>query len=60
MTHAVGALRTTLLDGTALTWGGAGGWAWTIVTAVGRFAGGLTVFWWCERIAKRRGSLAQF
>lgn len=60
MTHATEALRITMLEGVNLPWTGVGGWAWTLATAFGWFAAGLTVFRACERIAQGRGSLAHF
>lgn len=60
MTHSVEALRITMLDGANLTWGGVGGWAWTLATAFGWFAAGLAVFRVCERMAQRQGSLSHF
>jgi ABC-type transport system involved in cytochrome c biogenesis permease component len=58
LTHAVAGLRTVMLDGGHLTVGGTGGLAWTAGTATAWFAAGLTVFRVCERIARRRGGLA--
>ncbi len=60
MTHSVEALRITMLEGANLSWGGTGGWAWTLTTAFGWFAAGLAVFGLCERVAQRRGSLSRF
>jgi ABC-type polysaccharide/polyol phosphate export permease len=60
MTHAVEALRITMLEGASLPWSGVGGWFWTLVTAFGWFAAGLLVFRLCERIAQRDGSLSHF
>jgi ABC-2 type transport system permease protein len=60
MTHATEALRTVMLDGNSLAWGGVGGWAWTLATAAVWFAAGLTVFRLAERTAQRHGSLSHF
>jgi ABC-type transport system involved in cytochrome c biogenesis permease component len=60
MTHAVAGLRTVMLDGNMLAWGGTGGVAWTLGTAVAWFAAGLLVFGFCEGIARRQGSLSHF
>lgn len=60
MTHAVAGLRTVMLDGDTLAWGGTGGLAWMLGTAVAWFASGLLVFRFCERIARRQGSLSHF
>ncbi|MPZ88984.1 MAG: hypothetical protein GEU81_13110 [Nitriliruptorales bacterium] len=60
MTHAVAGLRTVMLDGNTLAWGGAGGLAWMLGTAAAWLAAGLIVFRLCERIAQRQGSLSQF
>lgn len=60
MTHAVEALRITMLEGADMPWGGIGGWAWTLATAFGWFLAGLAVFKLCERIAQRQGSLSHF
>lgn len=60
MTHAVEALRITMLEGASLPWSGFGGWVWTLITAFGWFAAGLLVFRLCEHIAKRDGSLSHF
>lgn len=43
MTHAVAGLRTVMLDGNPLAWGGTGGLAWMLGTAAGWFAAGLLV-----------------
>lgn len=60
MTHAVEALRITMLDGANVPWSGIGGWAWTLTTAFGWFVAGLAVFRLCERIAQRQGTLSHF
>lgn len=60
MTHAVEALRITMLDGANMPWSGIGGWAWTLATASGWFLAGLAIFKACERIALRQGSLSHF
>lgn len=60
MTHAVAALRTVMLDGDTLAWGGTGGLAWMLSTAAAWFVAGLLVFGFCERIARRQGSLSHF
>jgi ABC-2 type transport system permease protein len=60
MTHAVAGLRTVMLDGNTLAWGGTGGLAWMLGTAVAWFAAGLLIFHVCERIARRQGSLSHF
>jgi ABC-2 type transport system permease protein len=60
MTHAVAGLRTVMLDGDTLAWGGTGGLAWMLGTATAWFAAGLLVFRFCERIARRQGSLSHF
>jgi ABC-type polysaccharide/polyol phosphate export permease len=60
MTHATAGLRTVMLDGDSLSWGGTGGFAWLLGTAAAWFVVGVTVFRVCERIAQRRGSLSQF
>jgi ABC-2 type transport system permease protein len=60
MTHTVAGLRAVLLDGNTLTWGGSGGLAWMLSTAAAWFAAGLLVFRFCERTARRQGSLSQF
>lgn len=60
MTHAVEALRITMLDGASLSWSGVGGWAWTLATSFGWFVAGLAVFKLCERVAQRAGSLSHF
>ena len=60
MTHAVAGLRTVMLDGNALVWSGTGGVAWMLGTAAAWFVAGLLVFRFCERIARRQGSLSHF
>ncbi len=60
MTHAVAGLRTVMLNGDSLAWAGTGGLTWMLGTAVAWFAAGLLVFRFCERIARRQGSLSQF
>lgn len=60
MTHAVAGLRTVMLDGDTLAWGGTGGLAWMLGTSVAWFASGLLMFRFCERIARRQGSLSHF
>lgn len=60
MTHAVSGLRTVMLHGNTLAWGGTGGLAWMLGTAVAWFVAGLAVFRICERLAMRQGSLSHF
>ncbi len=60
MTHAVAGLRTVMLDGNTLGWGGTGGLAWMLGTAAAWFVAGLLVFRFCERMARRQGSLSHF
>jgi len=60
MTHTVAGLRAVMLDGNTLAWGGTGGLAWMLGTAVAWFAAGLLVFRLCEGTARRQGSLSQF
>ena len=60
MTHAVAGVRTVMIDGNTLAWGGTGGLAWMLGTAVAWFVAGLAVFRVCERLAMRQGSLSHF
>ena len=60
MTHAVAGVRTVMLDGNSLAWGGTGGLAWMLGTAAVWFVAGLAVFRVCERLAMRQGNLSSF
>jgi hypothetical protein len=59
MTNTIEALRITVLDGATPPWNAAGGWAWTIGTAIAWFAASLAILSIGERIAKRNGSLSR-
>ncbi len=58
LTHSVEGLRTVMLDGASLGWGGHGGVVWMFGTAAAWFVAGLVVFRVCEGIAQRHGSLS--
>ncbi|HZA41743.1 MAG TPA: ABC transporter permease [Actinomycetota bacterium] len=60
MTHAVAGVRTVMLDGHSLAWGGTGGLGWMVGSAAAWFVAGLAVFRVCERLAMRQGSLSHF
>lgn len=60
MTHSVAAMRTTLLDGRALSLWGYGGLAWLVVTGVGWLVTGVLVFRVCEHIVRGRGALTRY
>ncbi len=61
LTPGVDVLRKTLLDQVSLgTLAGDGTLLWLVGNAVAYLLLGIVVFRWCERIAKRRGTLGQY
>jgi ABC-2 type transport system permease protein len=61
LTHAAEALRYVLLDGRSVTSvGGDGGLAWLVGTTAAWLLGGILVFRFGERTAKRHGSLSRY
>jgi len=61
LTPGVDILRKTLLDGSSLgTLAGDGTLLWLVGNAAVYLVLGIVIFRWCERIAKRRGTLGQY
>ena len=61
LTPGVDVLRKTLLDGVSLqTLANDGTLLWLVGSAAAYLALGIVIFRWCERIAKRRGTLGQY
>ena len=61
LTPGVDVLRKTLLDGVSLgTLAGDGTLLWLVGSAAAYLVLGIAVFRWCERMAKRRGTLGQY
>ncbi len=61
LTPGVDVLRKTLLEGVSLgTLAGDGTLLWLVGNAVAYLLLGIVIFRWCERIAKRRGTLGQY
>lgn len=60
LTHPVESIRTIMLEDRGLSLWGTGGWAALIGTTVAWLAIGLAIFRFCERAAKRRGSLGRY
>src|SRR6266851_2866194 len=61
LTPGVEALRKTLLEGASLgTLTGDGTLLWLVGNAAAYLALGIVIFRWCERIARRRGTLGQY
>ncbi len=61
LTPGVDVLRKTLLDQVSLgTLAGDGTLLWLVGNAVAYLLLGIVIFRWCERIAKRRGTLGQY
>ncbi len=61
LTPGIDVLRKTLLEGVSLgTLTGDGTLLWLVGNAAAYLALGIVIFRWCERIAKRRGTLGQY
>src|SRR5712691_1266685 len=61
LTPGIDVLRKTLLDQVSLgTLAGDGTLLWLVGSAAAYLALGIVIFRWCERIAKRRGTLGQY
>ncbi len=60
LTHAIAALRTTLLDGHAMGVWDTGGWVWLVTTTAAWLLLGVLVFGVGNGIAKRQGSLVRY
>jgi ABC-2 type transport system permease protein len=61
LTPGVEVLRKTLLDGVSLgTLANDGTLLWLVGSAAAYLVLGIVIFRWCERIAKRRGTLRQY
>jgi ABC-2 type transport system permease protein len=61
LTPGIEALRKILLEGISLgTLAGDGTLLWLAGSAAAYLALGIAIFHWCERIAKRRGTLGQY
>ncbi len=61
LTPGIEALRKILLEGISLgTLAGDGTLLWLVGSAAAYLALGIAIFHWCERIAKRRGTLGQY
>jgi ABC-2 type transport system permease protein len=61
LTPGIEALRKILLGGISLgTLAGDGTLLWLVGSAAAYLALGIAIFRWCERIAKRRGTLGQY
>jgi ABC-2 type transport system permease protein len=61
LTPGVEALRRTLLDGVSLsTLATDGTLLWLIGTAAAYLVLGIAIFRWCERLARREGTLGRY
>jgi len=61
LTPGVDVLRKILLEGASLgTLEGSGTLLWLVGNALAYLVLGIVIFRWCERIAKRRGTLGQY
>jgi ABC-2 type transport system permease protein len=61
LTPGIEVLRKTLLEGASLGALAADGTLlWMVGNAVAYLLLGIVIFRWCERIAKRRGTLGQY
>ncbi len=61
LTPGVEVLRKTLLEGVSLgALGSSGTLLWLVGSAAAYLVLGIAIFRWCERIAKRRGTLGQY
>ncbi len=60
LTHAVAALRTTMLSSSPVPMSGTGGLAWLAGTSLAWLAVGVVVFVVGEKVARRQGSLSRY
>ncbi|MGH3735185.1 MAG: ABC transporter permease [Micromonosporaceae bacterium] len=60
ITHPVEAARISLLDNQPIPLWGTGGWAWLLGTAAGWLLLGVLGYRFCDRYARRRGTLGRY